>query len=284
MGMFETMLQNTEVVVHPRTSNVTGPISLDHVYEFMGGITASIRVTTGKDPDGYFNDARNRYNPYVQELKEAIWTETRTNLFNPKFIKEMMKEGETAAENFAESFRDTYGWNVMKPEAIDKEIWEGYYDIYVKDKDNIGTLEFFKDVNPYALQEMTAVMLETVRKGYWTPSDQVIQDIVDLHAKLVKDHEAGCSGFVCDNTKLKEMIENKLSSEMKESYNDQIDKVRTATENAEEEGMVLEKEELTLDTMKELIEENRGALVSILMTILIISGFLVFGIYKRRNE
>lgn len=283
-GMFETMLQNTEVVVHPRTSNVTGPISLDHVYEFMGGITASIRVTTGKDPDGYFNDARNRYNPYVQELKEAIWTETRTNLFNPKFIKEMMKEGETAAENFAESFRDTYGWNVMKPEAIDKEIWEGYYDIYVKDKDNIGTLEFFKDVNPYALQEMTAVMLETVRKGYWTPSDQVIQDIVDLHAKLVKDHEAGCSGFVCDNTKLKEMIENKLSSEMKESYNDQIDKVRTAGENAEEKGMVLEKEELTLDTMKELIEENKGALVSILMTILIISGFLVFGIYKRRNE
>jgi hypothetical protein len=80
------------------------------------------------------------------------------------------------------------------------------------------------------------------------------------------------------------MIENKLSSEMKESYNDQIDKVRTAGENAEEEGMVLEKEEMTLDTMKELIEENKGALVSILMTILIISGFLVFGIYKRRNE
>ncbi len=283
-GMFETMLQNTEIVVHPRSSNITGPISLDHVYEFMGGITASVRVTTGKDPDGYFNDFRNKYDPQVQGLKEAIWTETRANLFNPKFIKAQMEEGESAAEGFAENFRDTYGWNVMKPAAIDKEIWEGYYDIYVKDKGNLGTIEFFKDKNPYALQEMTAVMLETVRKGYWKPSENVIKDIVNLHATLIKENQAGCSGFVCDNSKLKEMIENLLEGDLKSSYQKEIASVRTGGESGEQakDSVVLKKEEDK--TFKEIFQDNQRAIISLLVAMILIGGGITFGIIRRRKD
>ncbi len=282
-GMFETMMNNTDVVVHPRSSNETGPISLDHVYEFMGGLTASIRVTTGKDPDGYFNDYRNRYNPKTQTLKEAIWTETRANLFNPKFIRAQMEEGESAAEGFAENFRDTYGWNVMKPDAIDKEIWEGYYDIYVKDKDKLGTVDFFKKANPYALQEMTAVMLETVRKGYWKPSEAVKKDIANLHATLIKDHKAGCSGFVCDNSKLKEMIASLLDDDLNKTYQTAINEVKTGTrENAEnQEGMVLEKEVLQKEKIVTLIKENIGA---ILLLVLLIGGAITWGVVKRKRE
>lgn len=284
-GMFEAMLQNTEVVMHPRSSNVTGPISLDHVYEFMGGLTASIRVKTGKDPDGYFNDYRNKYNPNVQGLKEAIWTETRTNLFNPKFIKAQLAEGATAAENFAENFRDTYGWNVMKPDAIDKEIWEGYYNIYVKDSLKLGTLDFFKEKNPYALQEMTAVMLETVRKGYWKPSEAVVKDIVNLHAGLVKDFKAGCSGFVCDNSKLKAMIEQNLTGALKESYNKEITNVRTGISGGQkQEGMVLQKEEFITEKVKEIIKENMKAVISLAITILLIVGAVIWGIIRRRRQ
>ena len=282
-GMFETMMSNTEVVVHPRSSNETGPISLDHVYEFMGGLTASIRVTTGKDPDGYFNDYRNRYNPKVQSLKEAIWTETRANLFNPKYIKAQMEEGESAAEGFAENFRDTYGWNVMKPAAIDKEIWEGYYDIYVKDKGQLGTLDFFKKTNPYALQEMTAVMLETVRKGYWKPTEAVKKDIANLHAELIKDYQAGCSGFVCDNSKLKEMIASLLDDDLNKNYQDAIAHVRTGASEKQttEEGMVLEKEVLQKEKIVTMIKENIGA---ILLLVLLIGGAITWGVVKRRKE
>jgi len=282
-GMFETMMTNTEIVVHPRSSNETGPISLDHVYEFMGGLTASIRVTTGKDPDGYFNDYRNRYNPNVQSLKEAIWTETRANLFNPKYIKAQMEEGESAAEGFAENFRDTYGWNVMKPAAIDKEIWEGYYDIYVKDKGKLGTIDFFKKTNPYALQEMTAVMLETVRKGYWKPTEAVKKDIAKLHAELIKDFKAGCSGFVCDNSKLKNMIASLLDDNINKSYQQSIDEVRTGKSEKSEnqEGMVLEKEVLQKEKIVTMIKENISA---ILLLVLLIGGAITWGVIQRKKE
>jgi len=53
-GIFEGALQQTDTVVHKRSSNVWGPLSLDHVYEFMGGISATVRQVTGNDPDAYF--------------------------------------------------------------------------------------------------------------------------------------------------------------------------------------------------------------------------------------
>ncbi|MEM9420347.1 MAG: cobaltochelatase subunit CobN, partial [Planctomycetota bacterium] len=173
-GMFEAALQNTDTVVHPRSSNTWGPLSLDHVYEFMGGMTLAIRHVTGEDPDSYFSDLRNPNKPVVQNAKKAIWVEARTTMLNPKYIAAMQEEGATAAENFAETFRNTYGWDVMQPTMIDEEIWDKYEEVYVQDKLDLDIREFFEEKNPYALQEMTAIMLETVRKGYWNPSEEVV--------------------------------------------------------------------------------------------------------------
>jgi cobaltochelatase CobN len=132
---------------------------------------------------------------------------------------------------------------------------------------------------------MTAVMLETVRKGYWKPSKKVLKDIVDLHVELIEDYEAGCSGFVCDNVKLKEMISNSLVGELKESYEAAIAKVKTGSVGESiEEGMVLEKEEITLDKMKLLFEENKSKVITLVIAILIFTGAIGFGIYKRRVE
>lgn len=282
-GAFEAALQNTDTVVHPRSSNVYGPLSLDHFYEFMGGLNATVRQVTGFDPDAYFSDCRNKNNPVVQNLKTAIWVETRTTLFNPKYIKELQKGGASSAEKFAETFRNTYGWNVMKPKAIDKEIWEGLYNIYVKDEYKMGLEKFFREKNPYALQEMTAVMLETIRKGYWKADDATIKAIAELHAQLVKDHKAGCSGFVCDNAKLREMIQNNIDAKLKEAYARQINLARTGEVRESKEGIKLEKEKITLQKVKEIVKENLAAVVTMLVIVLLFSFAVVFGAIKRRT-
>ena len=86
-----------------------------------------------------------------------------------------MKGGASSAESFAETFRNTFGWNVMKPSVVENRLWDQLYDTYVQDKQNLNIHEFFKRENPYALQEMTAVMLETVRKGMWKASKEQIE-------------------------------------------------------------------------------------------------------------
>ena len=164
---FEAALTRTDVVVQPRQSNTWGALSLDHVYEFMGGMNLAVRNVTGKDPDAYLADYRNHSNMRMQEVKEAIGIEGRTTIFNPAYIKEKMKGGASSASTFAEIVTNTYGWNVMKPKAIDKEMWDEIYNVYVKDKYHLGTKEFFDKQNPAALMEMTAVMMESARKGMW---------------------------------------------------------------------------------------------------------------------
>ena len=119
---FEAALTRTDVVVQPRQSNTWGALSLDHVYEFMGGLNLAVRNVTGKDPDAYLSDYRNRNNNKMQEVKEAIGVESRTTIFNPSYIKEKMKGEATSAAGFAEIVRNTYGWNVMKPSVIDNEM------------------------------------------------------------------------------------------------------------------------------------------------------------------
>lgn len=226
-GVFEAALLNTDTVMHQRSSNTSGPISLDHVYEFMGGMNLAVRNVTGKDPDAIFSDLRSRTNPRVQGAKEAAMVEARSTILNPKYIGEMMQEGPSAAETFAETFRNCYGWEVMKPDMLEDYLWEDMKSVYIDDKLNLGVRKFFDEKNPYALQEMSAVMLETIRKGYWKASPETTAQIAAVHMELVEKHKPGCSGFVCNNQKLRDMIASLAKDKSQaENYKKAIEDIR----------------------------------------------------------
>ena len=57
--LLRAVLNNTDIVIQPRQSNTWGALSLDHVFEFMGGLHLAVREVTGKDPEAYFADYRN---------------------------------------------------------------------------------------------------------------------------------------------------------------------------------------------------------------------------------
>lgn len=283
-GVFEAALLNTSVVVQPRSSNTWGPLSLDHVYEFMGGLSAAVESVTGNDPAAYFNDFRNTSRPKVQELKEAIGVESNSTLFNPKYIAEMMKGEASSMEHFAETFRNTYGWNSMKPSAIDNHIWNRYYDIYVKDEFDMGIKESFEQKNAYALQEMTAVMLEAARKGMWQASDEQISDVACLHTELVNEKEAACSGFVCDNAKLRAFIASKVSPEQAKSYKESISAAREVKLESDKKSTVLKKEEATSDKNSQRAEKSDSVGYAIYVMIGVVVLLLVVLVIKRRKR
>lgn len=275
---FEAALANTDAVIQPRQSNTWGALSLDHVYEFMGGINMAVRNVTGKEPDAYLSDYRNRNHARMQEVKEAIGVESRTTLFNPTYIKEKMQGGASDANTFAELVQNTYGWNVMKPEAIDNEMWDGIYDTYVKDQYNLGTRAFFEQKNPAALQEMTAVMMESARKGYWKASDAQLKDIAQLHTELVKKYGASGSQMVSDNQKLQDFIAHKVDAASAKAYQQQISEVRHE-QVSNQNSQVLKKEEMSSASTTTTIV-NSVAVVAIAVVFIILIALLV----RRRRQ
>lgn len=277
---FEAALTRTDVVVQPRQSNTWGALSLDHVYEFMGGLNLAVRHVTGKDPDAYLSDYRNKHNVRMQEVKEAIGVESRTTILNPVYIKEKMKGGASSAGGFAEVVENTYGWNVMKPKAIDKELWDEIYQVYVKDKYNLGTQAFFEQKNPAALQQITAVMLETVRKGMWKATPQQVADIAKLHVDLVKKYKPSGSAFVTDNAKLRNFIASKVEAKQGKEYEQQIDKMRNAAANADK-GTVMKREDMSQQVEERAPLLSKGLLVG--GAVLLLVALLVFVVRKRRN-
>ena len=278
---FEAALTRTDVVVQPRQSNTWGALSLDHVYEFMGGMNLAVRNVTGKDPDAYLADYRNHSNMRMQEVKEAIGIESRTTIFNPAYIKEKMKGGASSASTFAEVVTNTYGWNVMKPKAIDKEMWDEIYNVYVKDKYHLGTKEFFDKQNPAALMEMTAVMMESARKGMWKATPQQLKDIAKLHTETVNKYKPSCSGFVCDNAKLRNYIASKTDAASAKEYQQNVEQIRDAeaAKNSSDKGMVMKKE-----TLNEEAQKTTTVVSGIVVGVIVIVAFVMLAILIRRRR
>lgn len=279
-GLLKAVLHNTDAIIHPRQSNTWGALSLDHVYEFMGGMNLAIRNVTGKDPEAYFADYRNRNNFRVQELKEAIGVEATTTIFNPAYIQEIMKSGASGAGGIEETITNTFGWNVMKPKVIDKEMWDEIYNVYVKDKFKLGTQQFFEKESPASLQEITAIMLEANRKGMWKATDEQIRTMADLHTELVKKYGASGNGFSGGNKKLQNYISQKISPTKAADYKRSLDKINKV-EKAKNNGKVLKKEELV--SSQSLEKNNLNGIIVVAVVLVVFVGIILIWRRKRRK-
>ena len=282
--LFRAALKNTDVVVQPRQNNTWGALSLDHVYEFMGGLTLSVRNVTGKDPDTYLADYRNHSNMRMQDLKEAIGVESRATVLNPEYVKEVLAGGANSVANITEVVTNTYGWNVMKPEVIDKELWDQLYDMYIRDVNNLGVASAFEGKSPAALEEITAVMLETARKGMWKASPEQLSTLAQRHSELVAKYGPSGGGMSADNKKLRAFISQQLSPEAAKQYQSQMKQMDegSSADVSSQNGMVMKKETVA-DQAGAVTRSFNGLWIVAGVAVLFI-GLLVLLRLKRRRD
>lgn len=282
--VFAAALTRTDAVVQPRQNNTWGALSLDHVYEFMGGVSMAVRSVTGKDPDAYFSDYRNRNDYRIQDSKEAIAVEARTKLFNPSYIKEALKGGASATDNLAEMIRNTYGWNVTKPNAIDKQMWNEIYDVYVKDKYNLGIHNEMAKSNPSAMEELTATMMETARKGYWKATPQQLAEVAKVHTDFVAKFGPSGSSFEGNNPKLQQYIAGKAAPSDAKAYTQSIQQMNETTVDAKGgQGMVMKKESSSADAGNTAKKDTLNGWI-VVGTVLVVFIALVIIMRKKQNK
>jgi cobaltochelatase CobN len=128
--------------------------------------------------------------------------EFRNRSTNPLWIQGMMDEGYAGAHEMRAHLENLWGWQVTIPEAVGEEKWAETYETYVLDKNELGLEPWFEKNSPSARQDMVARLLETVRKGRWSPSPEVRAKLVTEYVKSAKAHGFSCAAFICQNPAL----------------------------------------------------------------------------------
>ena len=201
--VFKASIKDTDVSVFTRSSNLYGVLTGDDPFQYFGGMSLAIaRVSDGRRPDMQITNARDVNNPRMQSLDEFINMEMRTQMFNPNYIKGMMEHGHAGAGKLSDHTANLFGWDAVDTRFVDANDWKEVHEVYVLDKYNLGTKEWFDENNPWARQEMTARLLEASRKGYWEPTAAVKTELVQDYQQSVENYGPCCCIVCCGNPML----------------------------------------------------------------------------------
>ncbi|RYD48962.1 MAG: cobaltochelatase subunit CobN, partial [Verrucomicrobiaceae bacterium] len=209
-GLYEEAIQGTDTVLRVWASNMTSQLSNHHAYEYLGGLSMAVKKVTGKSPAALISDVRDPSGARVRDFEEVLAANLQSELLNKNWVEGMMRHDYAGAGHVAELVKNTFGWSVTRPESVSQQTWEDIYEVYVRDRYDLGMDEWFERVSPHALQELTATLLEAARKEIWHASKEQIAELSRLYAESVRKH--GDSGGLVSggNTRLTEYTSTAL--------------------------------------------------------------------------
>jgi cobaltochelatase CobN len=182
---YERTIQGSEMVIRSWADTVSSPLANKYTWFIDGSLAQAIQHLTGKEPDFFLADVRDLGKVRMVRAEDALETDFRVRLFNRKWIEGMMKEGYAGVDQVAVHVSNMLGWKIMRENSVAAENWQEVVNVYVRDSKALHIREWFDQENPYAFQGMTQVLLETIRKGYWTPDEATVREIATAHAKSV---------------------------------------------------------------------------------------------------
>ncbi len=210
-SLYKNNLKDVKVTVHTRSSNLYNMLDNDDMFAFLGGLSLAVKSQKGEYPDVLVSNMQNGKDVKIEDLPKAIGKALRTRYLNPKWIKGMKKEGYAGARNMDKFVEHLWGFQVTTPYAVDKTEWEQIHEVYVQDKYGLELEEFFNKNNPWALQSMTARMLEANRKEYWKASTDIKKDLARTYALNVIEKGVACCEHTCNNPMLQQFVTNIIS-------------------------------------------------------------------------
>jgi len=204
--VFRLALSGTEKIVHSSSTMLYGALDNDDFYMYMGGLATAVRNMDGTTPEMVVTNTRDPGRPEMTAIQKFIGTEFRSRYVNPTWIEGMQKEGYAGAGEMRAFTEYLWGWDATAPEVIDDAKWKETFDVYVEDKHNLGMEQFFETNSPFAYQDMTARMVETIRKGYWEADRATETKLLEEYVASVNRNGVGCAEFTCGNPQLQKYV------------------------------------------------------------------------------
>ena len=204
--VFRLALSGTDKVVHSSSTMLYGALDNDDFFMYMGGLAAAVRNLDGETPELVVTNTRDPGRPEMTSIDKFIGTEFRSRYVNPTWIEGMQHEGYAGAGEMRAFVEYLWGWDATVSEAVDDAMWQESFAVYVEDKHDLGMKAFFDDHSPFAYQDMTGRMAETIRKGYWAADAATEATLLRQYVDSVNTHGVGCSAHTCGNPRFLQYV------------------------------------------------------------------------------
>ena len=173
-------LKHVEATTKNMSSREYDALQIDDTYGYHIGMDLAVKVVTGNSPRSYYGDSSDPDRVKIRSTDEEIKYCYRARLVNPKWIEGMMRHGYHGAAEFSRQMDYVFGWEATA-NVIDDWMWDELAEKFVLDKEMQAWL---KEVNPYALQNMTERLLEAIERELWDASDEMKQQLRETYLEI----------------------------------------------------------------------------------------------------
>lgn len=144
----------------------------DDYFQFHGGMVATVRALTGKDPEAYIGDSTRPDAVRTRTLHEETRRVFRARVVNPRWMSAMRAHGYKGAFEMAATVDYLFGYDATTG-VMDDWMYETLTDEYVANPEN---REFFDKSNPWALHDISERLLEAADRRMWeNPDDERLE-------------------------------------------------------------------------------------------------------------
>jgi cobaltochelatase CobN len=135
----------------------------DDYFQYHGGMVATVRALTGRDPAAYIGDNTRPDAVRTRSLSEETSRVFRARVVNPRWMAAMRRHGYKGAFEMAATVDYLFGYDATAKVMADW-MYEQLTEQYVFDDVN---RKFMADSNPWALHGMAERLLEAIGRGMW---------------------------------------------------------------------------------------------------------------------
>ena len=167
----------------------------DDYLQYHGGMIATVRALTGKDPRQFFGDSSDPSRARVRDLQEESRRVFRSRVVNPKWIDSMKRHGYKGAFELAATVDYMFGYDATA-QVVEDWMYQDVTESYVLDPE---IQKFFHDSNPWALRSILERLLEAIERGLWAePPPEMREKLQEMYLQLETDLEARQEGRASD--------------------------------------------------------------------------------------
>lgn len=158
----------------------------DDYFQYHGGMIATVRALTGKDPKAYVGDSTTPDAVRTRTLAEETARVFRARVVNPRWISAMRRHGYKGAFELAATVDYLFGFDATAG-VVHDWMYEKLAQSYVLDP---TTREFLDKSNPWALQGMVERLQEAADRGLWAdPSPETLAALRQAYLEVEGDIE-----------------------------------------------------------------------------------------------